>query len=385
MGQPDGLPSVEIFARNVTDREGLGLCLIDVARAELGAAASEIVIEQRASELLLYALCSVGVDPRTERQQRDRLSRLMSGDPLPGNEVQRAVEYVLSQMVIQPKGALAECLAIPLCVKHLQYLKATEDVPASAVFSRGVWSRRLRRNDTEEDLVFKEWREGADGIFSATATPEMDIVLDDNASSQRRPEEGDLLVFGVSEVKCYRPVPRRRLLQQLNKHLARLAGGLQLRDWRGKTVECEYPPDRLWYAVGDTGRLRVLPATDAPFRLVTRAGRRGRRSIIVWTAAMMDSLVAFAVGPQPSGTKKTAVRGGRPAFDALIAYDQDELEDMGVAMAHYTLGAMADQPDIDLSGAEWSWNVERALEVVGDDPLSPQQLARRQKLLGHFE
>jgi len=100
---------------------------------------------------------------------------------------------------------------------------------------------------------------------------------------------------------------------------------------------------------------------------------------------MMDSLVAFAVGPQPSGTKKTAVRGGRPAFDALIAYDQDELEDMGVAMAHYTLGAMADQPDIDLSGAEWSWNVERALEVVGDDPLSPQQLARRQKLLGHFE
>ncbi|MDZ4179077.1 MAG: hypothetical protein U1E29_07580, partial [Coriobacteriia bacterium] len=191
MGQPDGLPSVEIFARNVTDREGLGLCLIDVVRAELGAAASETVVEQRASDLLLHALCSVGIDPRTERQQRDRLSRLMSAGPLPGDEVQRAVEYVLSQMVVQPKGALAECLAIPLCVEHLQYLKAAEGVPASAVFSRGVWSRRLRRNDTEEGPVFKEWREGADGIFSATATPEMEIVLDDNASSQRRPEEGD--------------------------------------------------------------------------------------------------------------------------------------------------------------------------------------------------
>ena len=95
--------------------------------------------------------------------------------------------------------------------------------------------------------------------------------------------------------------------------------------------------------------------------------------MVVWTAAMMDSLVAFAVGPQSSGTKETAARGRPPSFGAHIAYcDQDQLEDMGVAMAHYTLGAMADQPDLDLSGAEWSWNIQMALDVVGDDQLSPR-------------
>lgn len=385
MGEPDRLSSVEIFARNVTDREGLGLCLIDVARAELGAAASESVIEQRASGLLLQALCSVGIDPRTERLQRNRLSRLLSGDPLPVDEVQRAVEYVLSQMVIQPKGALAECLAISPCVEQLQTLKAAGRVSPSAAFKRGVWSRRLRRGDTEEGVVFEEWREGADGIFCAPATPEMEIVLDDKASSRRRPRKGDLLVFGATEVKCYRHVSRRSLSEQLDKHLARLTGGLQLRDWRGKTIECEYPPDRLWYAVGDAGCVRVLPATEAPFRLETRTGRNDRRSMVVWTAAMMDSLVTFAVGPQSCGTEKTAARGRRSSFDAHLAYDQDQLEDMGVAMAHYTLGAMADQPDLDLSGAEWSWHVERALDVVGDDRLSPRQLSRRKRLLHHLK
>ncbi len=385
MGEPDRLPSVEIFARNVTDRKGLGFCLMDAARAELDPAASEIAIEQRASELLLQALCSVGIDPRTERLQRNRLSCLLSGDPLPVDEVQRAVEYVLSQMVIQPKGALAECLAIPLCVEHLQTLKATGRVPASAAFKRGVWSRRLRRSDTDERGVFEEWREGADGIFCAPATPEMEIVLDDGTSSRRLPADGDLLVFGVTEVKCYRRVSRRALVEQLDRHLARMGGGLQLRDPRGKTVEREYPPDRLWYAVDDGGCLRVLPALDIPFRLVRRTTRDGGRPAVVWSHPLMDSLVRLAVGPQPCGMQEIRTRPRRPVFDTLIPYDQDQLEEMGVAMAHYSLGAMADQPGLDLSGAEWSWNVERAMQIVDDDGLSVPQLARRKKLLHHFE
>ncbi|MDZ4063122.1 MAG: hypothetical protein U1E22_00470, partial [Coriobacteriia bacterium] len=93
----------------------------------------------------------------------------------------------------------------------------------------------------------------------------------------------------------------------------------------------------------------------------------------------------LSVGPQPGGTQKTATRPKRSVFDALIPYDEEQLEDMGVAIAHYTLGAMADQPDIDLSGAEWSWNVERALDIIGDDGLSTRQLARRKKLLRYFE
>ncbi len=384
-GEEEDLPSVEVFARNVTGGEGLGARLNDAARAELGPGVSEFMIDRRASDLLLRALCAVGIDPRTERRQRDRLSRLMSGDPLPIAEVQRAVEYVLSQMVIQPKAALAECLAISPCVEHLQALRAAERLAAGVEFRRSVWSRRLRGADTEEAVVFEEWREGADGIFCATTTPETEVVLDDRSSCQRRPGEGDLLIFGVAEIKCYRRVSRRRLLEQLDKHVARLAGGLQLRDARGKAVEHEYPPDRLWYAACDGDSLRVLAATDTPFRMASPTAREAQRRAVVWTAPLMDSLVRLAVGPRTSGAEPTETRERQPIFGALLPYDESQLEDMGVAMAHYTLGAMADQPDLDLSGAEWSWNVERALEVVDDDSLSARQRARRKKLLYHLE
>jgi hypothetical protein len=63
-----------------------------------------------------------------------------------------------------------------------------------------------------------------------------------------------------------------------------------------------------------------------------------------------------------------------------LQYDEDELETMGVAMADYTLGAMADQPDIDLSGAEWSYNLARSLQSIGGN-LTRRQESRREKLL----
>lgn len=54
---------------------------------------------------------------------------------------------------------------------------------------------------------------------------------------------------------------------------------------------------------------------------------------------------------------------------------------MGAAMAFYTLGALADQPEVDLPGAEWGWNLELALETPSPETLSPRQLARREKIL----
>lgn len=384
MSEPDHLRSVEVFARNVTGSQALAHRLMDVARAELGQDTPEMAIDDRASELLLQALCSVGVDPKTERSQREGLARLLSGSSLSSDEVQRSVEYVLSQMVVQPKGALAECLAIAPSIGHLRALKAAGAVPAIAVFKRGVWSRRILNGETGEGARFSEWREGADGLFCAVVTSDARIRLAERSTSNQHPEVGDLLVFGVSEVKCYRHVSRRALGEQLNKHLARLAGGLQLRDWRGRTIESEYTPHRLWYATGDADAIRVLPATDLPFRLVVRPGRNGRRATVIWTHPMMDELVRLSVGPRKSGQDRVA-RARVPVFDALLPLDEEELEELAVAMADYALGAMADQPDIDLSGAEWSWNVARALEFIESDGLFSRQLARREKLLRHLE
>lgn len=82
------------------------------------------------------------------------------------------------------------------------------------------------------------------------------------------------------------------------------AGGLQLRDDRGKVVEREYAPDRLWYAVPEGDGLRVACALDIPFRV---AKRESGEFAIVWTDAMMHSLIRLAIGPLHTG------RHGRPA------------------------------------------------------------------------
>jgi hypothetical protein len=382
MAAQDGLPSVEVFARNVTGSEGLGFLLLDMACLELGSGASHATIERRASGLLLEALCAVGIDPRTERFQRNRLSRLLAGDPLPQSDVQGAVDYILSQMVVQPKGALAECLAIGPCLEHVRELWSSERLPLSVEFKRGVWARRLVVDDHGgSGIAFAEWREGADGLFCATAGEcEEQVKIDASSSSGRRPRKEDLLVFGVTEVKCYEHVTRAELLAQLDRHLARLAGGLQLRDPQRRSAEREYAPDHLWYAVPDSEGLRVLPVAAIPFRLAHPARAQGQRRV-VWSVPMMERLIRIGIGPRPAlGPAKTA-RRRRAIFDAFVPYDEEQLEEAGTAMAHYTLGAMADQPDLDLSGAEWSWNVEKALEGVGEDTLSARQAARRAKLL----
>jgi hypothetical protein len=98
------LPSTEVFARDVADFEGLGCELIDVARAELGASVLGGELDDRAGELILEALLRVGLNPRRELAQCRRLASLLRGERLSDGEVQKSVEYVLSQMVIQPKG-----------------------------------------------------------------------------------------------------------------------------------------------------------------------------------------------------------------------------------------------------------------------------------------
>jgi hypothetical protein len=364
----DEMQSLKVFVRNVTDFDGLDYHLMEAARAELGVGGEEDQVARRASKLLLLALCAVGIDPRTELLQRERLTRLLRGDPLSDTEVQKSVEYILSQMVIQPKGVLAEGLALPICVERLQALKSSGQLPENAEFRRGVWSRRLHDSTGEGAPILADWREAADGIFCATPTPAMKTTLLEGSPSGRGPQDQDLLILGAVEVKCYRGVSKRNLLAQLDRHLARMAGGLQLRDDRGKVVEREYAPDRLWYAVPEGDGLRVACALDIPFRV---AKRKSGEFAIVWTDAMMHSLIRLAIGPRPSAGPPLGVRRRHEPFDAVLPYDQRELEEIGAAMAHY--------PDVDLSGPEWSSNVEAAL--IASRGLSSRQVARREIIL----
>lgn len=378
------LPSVEIFARNVTDRDGLGFHLINVARAELGPEASADTVEKRATKLLLDALLHVGISPRTEQIRREWLFGLLRGDALPANEIQKCVEYVLSQMVIQSKGALAEVLAILPCLEHLQALQSAKKLPPNAQLGRGVWSQRLEGQLPDGSPNWAEWREAADGLFYCHPTAEQ-------RARARVPRDApaladdDLVILGVAEVKCFTKIARWKLESQIDAHMARVAGGLQFRSPNGEQILRAFLPNQLWYATWNGECLDALPAASCPFRVsvVRRISQRPTLTVS-WTHALMNELIRLRIGPR-SQSVKVLRPIQRRTFDANIPFTDADLEDMGVAMAYYTLGAMADEPEVDLPGAEWRWNVERALQAGIGGTLSPRQRARREKILRRLQ
>jgi len=376
-------PSVEIFARTVTGCEGLGYCLLEVARTERAAQGCDEGVEERASELMLEALSQVGISPQTEAARREKLFRLLRGERLSEPEVQRNVDYILSQMVIQSKAALAECLAIKPCVEHLRALVRADRLPPPVEFKRGVWERRFAGLTEEGAPRLAEWREGADGLFCLPVTTETMSVCGVQDSDYGLPGANGLLVFGVAEVKCFRRAKRDALRGQMDAHVARLAGGLQIRDRHGK-MESAIPPQDIWYASWDGQRVSCLPAESCPFRLTWAPPCNRRKLSIEWTHTLMHSLIRFSVGPAPRFKQGYEWFSGSDNFDAALPYGEQDLEDIGCEMAAYALGAMADQSVVDLDGMRWGRNMERALCQPAGHRLSRCQLTRRQKLLARL-
>jgi hypothetical protein len=380
MSESSAFDSVCTFAKNVTDREELGLLLVDVARHELGVTASDDQVERQASKLLGQALFSVGIDPASEKQQRNRLFAVLRGDDLSVNEVQKAAEYILGQMVIQPKGALAECLAIIPSVRLLHALIANAKLPPNAVYLRGAWSRRLVGRNENGPPAFGEWREAADGLFCCRGPLAANAARAVGPSAPRTIGEDHLIILGIIEVKCYHAISRRNLLAQVDNHIARLAGGLQFRDSSGRNIDLEYAPEKLWYGLWQGGRIQALPVAEQPFSLEGNLGCDERGLTPSWTHPLMAAIVRVAIGPRQRG-ERGARRSPRARFDVLLPYDDEQLEEIAAAIADYTLGVMADQPDVDLPGWKWTANVIRALESAPDGALSKLQLARRAKII----
>lgn len=369
------MPSLDAFVKNVTGFHGLAEPLRAAARADIGRDAPPDVIESHASQLLLEALLHVGINPRTERVQRQRLSSLLRGDLASDIDVQKSVDYILSQMVIQPKGALAERLAISCCVEHIGLLASSGRLPTNTLLMRNCWSPRLVLG-RDGSIAFAEWRESADGIFYTVPSLGMQTVSSEPAS--RRPlTHDDLLLFGVAEVKCYRE-SKRSLADQMDKHLARLAGGLQVRSVDGGRIERQWRAENLWYAVLTPEGIRVTQASERHFRLERRETKSGTLRVR-WNDASLDDLVRFSVGPRPARAGMPRVR----SYDRDLALSEAELEELGAEMAYYTLGVLADQPDVDLPGVEWSSNLRNALRCP-PFALSTRALVRRDKILSRL-
>lgn len=167
-----------------------------------------------------------------------------SGDErtLSDDECGACVEFITSHMVNRFKGELAELLALEPCIRLVERLQQERHLPSGIQLYWGdmVQERRqARRTGVEDNLSWGGFTKGADGL------------LVDHASPQPDHPHKTLRIHGVVEVKSM-TLSKKRVVAQINKHYARLGGGVRLGDK-------EWPPD----AISFTGmtRMMVLPST----------------------------------------------------------------------------------------------------------------------------
>jgi hypothetical protein len=173
------------------------------------------------------------------------------GRRLSDAECASAIAFIYSHTVNCFKGGIAELLAANACLHLMEELREHEGLPAGARLCVGdaVGVRRAGR---------KGLLKGAD----------MHIVVEEEGMDGRP----RVVVAGVAEVKSY-SASQRRLRGQLEGHLRRARGGLQV-DGR------EYPAERVALGYGEgrrVARVGVLPGTwrlPRSFRFEESGGRR---------------------------------------------------------------------------------------------------------------
>jgi len=342
--------SINEFAENVFGSSQYNHNFIDSALALFNYQIDMQHACEGAGRLLLETMITVGLNPSTEQARRDQNRRLLSNTLSDQLDVQSAVEYVLSQMIVKPMGQAAECFAITACRSYLNSVFPMWDI--------GI-RRSIRCHKIVQDLAFStSWHQGADMLFFAN--PLMDWAAHVNKQPPHRPPaEDDLVVAGVAEVKSYTKISRQSLHTQMTGHLLRTLGGVAVPALYGQ-AEHVYEPHQIWYlGRGDDG-LSLFSADD----LISKS--------VPLTA--LATVCKVSVGPQPARIH------ANPLFNLTVAFSQDELERIGSEIALYTLGSFADQPDIDLAWSEWTHNLKTILSTKGI-PLSKRQHARRLKIM----
>jgi len=340
------------MAMNILGTSRYNGIFLDAARSLLRCQLDAPAVDKGACRLLLEVMGSVGISPRTEKRRRDELRQLLSGSLADQAVVQSTVEYILSQMVVKPRGKLAECLAVDSCRDYLSSAFSGMDVE----IRRDLRCHRVLRNGS----FSTDWRQAADLLFCIKP---MDGLRAEGLRSKNRPKNDDLVVVGIAEVKSYSGISAGRLRDQLARNLLRLAGGVMVPKLFGQE-EHTFRPDQIWFMTCDSAGASLIRAED-----------------LVAEPAIQDILgkvCHITVGP-PSRTKT-----GTTPFDLEIPLIQDELEDIGTEVAYYTIGALADQPDIDLSWWEWSANLRKALTAKGIE-LTKRQRQRRLRVLDHLD
>jgi hypothetical protein len=189
----------------------------DVFQASLRAAIRDIESHPRGE--LFRRLIEYGPHNHDEPEALTSDGKTVLSDP----ECCECVEFIFSHMVNRFKGELAELLAIEPCVELVGRLLGEERLPCSTQLYWGglIQERGLRRAKRNGDEGRRgQLMKGADGLFV------------------ERTESSNLTIHGVVEVKSM-VLPDSRLVRQIDKHIARLGGGVKLgtQEWPGDEVD----------------------------------------------------------------------------------------------------------------------------------------------------
>lgn len=209
-------------------------------------------------------------------------------------ECGKAVEFIFSHMVNRFKGELAELLALEPCIQLVEQLQQDKRVPSNAQVH---WGETVRERPYSKRRVLRHWAKGADGLLVA-----------------ERPG-AKVQVLGIAEVKSMRR-SSTSILGQIDRHLARLDGGLKLGDR-------EFPPEAVTVTPGRVTRMIFVPSGWKLSRdFHWEKGDHGGRSMVFPNAC----------GP-PVDMRKEQI--GPNVWRITLAWSQEALEQAAYEMTYW--------------------------------------------------
>lgn len=147
---------------------------------------------------------------------------------LSDSECESCIEFIYSHMVNRFKGELAELLALGPCIELVRQGQETGRISANIKL---YWAdavqepRRLELPSVQGVMVPRSFTKGADGLIAESAD-----IGESNPNNM-------LKILGVIEIKSM-ILGKKRILDQINRHVLRLQGGVKLgeREWPSDNI-----------------------------------------------------------------------------------------------------------------------------------------------------
>jgi hypothetical protein len=196
----------------------------DVFDASLKAAVRDIESHPRGK--LFRRLLEYGPPNPDDPRKLTSDEQTILSDP----ECGQAVQFIFSHMVNRFKGELAELLAIIPCLELVRKLKQEQSLPQDVDLYFGDTIQERRQVRLENIKQWSGLAKGADGLI-------VEVPKTGSKTGHKK-----LKVLAIIEIKSM-PVPRKKLIKQINHHLERLEGGVKLSGdfWEEKQVVLANP------------------------------------------------------------------------------------------------------------------------------------------------